>query len=297
MTGPRVATYSCVRNWPFCAAGLCRTRHRQAAHTRRSRAAGGSTRGCWAHLAQPERSIRCQPPAMPAAQRNCRAPAGAPPAASRLTALGATAVHPQRRQGAPRRAASAPSGWRARITTLRHRRSPPAGRRGGKTARAEAELARPVATAARAASMPQGPGQLDCAGTATVTDLTAAAFSEASEPTRPVAGGISGLCQRNGARHSTPGPNTCAASQMATTAVLSCCTRDPVVRIRLLTFGAKGTRTPGLLHAITRQHVHPCLSLQVTVLERLPRSASIRTGCGTFLLYRSPRPAELPTSA
>jgi hypothetical protein len=49
--------------------------------------------------------------------------------------------------------------------------------------------------------------------------------------------------------------------------------------------GATGIRTPDLLHAITRQHVHPCVSLQVTVLPRLRKSARVRSSCGTFLLY------------
>jgi len=49
-----------------------------------------------------------------------------------------------------------------------------------------------------------------------------------------------------------------------------------------------GIRTPDLLHAISRQAIHPCLSLQVTVPERACQSAEIRTGCCTFPLYESP---------
>jgi hypothetical protein len=49
--------------------------------------------------------------------------------------------------------------------------------------------------------------------------------------------------------------------------------------------GAMEIRTPDLLHAISRQHVHHCASAQVTVPARARQSACIRTGCGTFLLY------------
>ena len=48
--------------------------------------------------------------------------------------------------------------------------------------------------------------------------------------------------------------------------------------------GAKGTRTPGLLHAISRQHVHRSTSVQVTVPKRAHQSGQVRTGCCTFLL-------------
>ena len=61
--------------------------------------------------------------------------------------------------------------------------------------------------------------------------------------------------------------------------------------------GAKGIRTPDLLHAIHRQHVHPCLSSQVTVPERAHQSGQVRTGCGTFLLYGPACPVRLPMSA
>ena len=57
-----------------------------------------------------------------------------------------------------------------------------------------------------------------------------------------------------------------------------------------LTSGAKGIRTPDLLHAIRRQHVHPRPSPQVTVLPRPSRSPASAC-CGTFLLYRC-RPAD-----
>jgi hypothetical protein len=95
-------------------------------------------------------------------------------------------------------------------------------------------------------------------------------------------------------RQMEPDPNTCAADDPVATAVLSCCTRCPYFRILSLTCGAKGTRTPGLLHAIHRQHVHQRLPPQVTVPERAGQSGQIRTGCCTFPLYRPARPARLP---
>jgi hypothetical protein len=86
-------------------------------------------------------------------------------------------------------------------------------------------------------------------------------------------------------RLATPqAPNWCAAPHATAVAVLCCCTRGSGFRFIPLTCGAKGTRTPGLLHAISRQHVHPCLSPQVTVPERTSGSASVRGGCCTFLL-------------
>ena len=52
--------------------------------------------------------------------------------------------------------------------------------------------------------------------------------------------------------------------------------------------GAKGIRTPDLLHAINRQHIHRSPPPQVTVPERTRRSAGIQAGCGTSVLYESP---------
>ena len=84
-------------------------------------------------------------------------------------------------------------------------------------------------------------------------------------------------------------------------ALLRCCTR-PVncgLRISDLLFdlgGAKGIRTPDLLHAISRQHVHRRPSMQVTVPGRAHESSGIWAGCGTFLLYRA-EPAPLLTPA
>ena len=51
------------------------------------------------------------------------------------------------------------------------------------------------------------------------------------------------------------------------------------------TGGAMGIRTPDLFHAISRQPVHRSPSPQVSVPERPPWSAPIRTCCGTWLLY------------
>jgi hypothetical protein len=59
----------------------------------------------------------------------------------------------------------------------------------------------------------------------------------------------------------------------------------------LLSWGeAMGIRTPDLLHAIQRQHVHGSASVQVTVSGRLHQSPGIQAGCCTFVLYRP----ELP---
>ena len=46
-----------------------------------------------------------------------------------------------------------------------------------------------------------------------------------------------------------------------------------------------GIRTPDLLHAISRQHVHGRTSAQVTVLTRAPECGLVRPGCGTSALY------------
>jgi hypothetical protein len=65
-----------------------------------------------------------------------------------------------------------------------------------------------------------------------------------------------------------------------------------VIRISLLTSGAKRARTADLLHAIWRQHVHPRPSVQVTVLTRPRKSARVRVSCCTSVLYRfNPRRA------
>jgi hypothetical protein len=80
-------------------------------------------------------------------------------------------------------------------------------------------------------------------------------------------------------------PNWCAAPHATAVAVLCCCTRGPGFRIMSLTCGAKGTRTPGLLHAISRQHVHRSTSVEVTVSGRALPSSGIQAGCCTFVLY------------
>ena len=48
-------------------------------------------------------------------------------------------------------------------------------------------------------------------------------------------------------------------------------------------------RTADLVHAIWRQHVHPRVSLQVTVLPRSRKSAGVRVSCCTFVLYGESR--------
>jgi len=61
--------------------------------------------------------------------------------------------------------------------------------------------------------------------------------------------------------------------------------------------GATGIRTPDLLHAISRQHVHRRTSAQVTVPGSTRPSRQVHTGCGTFPLYRPACLARLPMSA
>ncbi len=94
-------------------------------------------------------------------------------------------------------------------------------------------------------------------------------------------------CQQQQAGAMARSEHVCG-SLTAPTAVLCCCTLDSNIRIMLLTCGAKGTRTPDPLLANNRQHVHPRPSPQVSVPERPSESASVRTGCGTFLLYSAP---------
>src|SRR5690242_13680194 len=65
-----------------------------------------------------------------------------------------------------------------------------------------------------------------------------------------------------------------------------------IVRISLLTCGAKGIRTPDLLHAISRQRVHPSTYVQVTVLGHTRKSACVLAGCCTFVLC-APRGAGM----
>jgi hypothetical protein len=67
----------------------------------------------------------------------------------------------------------------------------------------------------------------------------------------------------------------------------------PLVRISLLTCGVKGTRTPDLLLANNRQHVHPRPSPQVTVPGRAPGSTQIQACCGNFVLYSPLKPTGL----
>jgi hypothetical protein len=87
-------------------------------------------------------------------------------------------------------------------------------------------------------------------------------------------------------------PNTYSASRPVAAAVLSCCTWCPDFRVLSVTCGAKGIRTPDLLHAISRQHVHRSTSAQVTVPGSAHPSRQVRTGCCTFLLYRPACPVS-----
>ena len=48
-----------------------------------------------------------------------------------------------------------------------------------------------------------------------------------------------------------------------------------------------GIRTPDLLHAMQRHHVHSSTYVQVTVPEHPHESTEICACCGTFLLYES----------
>jgi hypothetical protein len=57
--------------------------------------------------------------------------------------------------------------------------------------------------------------------------------------------------------------------------------------------GAKRARTSDLLHAIWRQHVHPRVRVQVTVLPRPRKSARVRVSCCTSVLYRC-HPRRVP---
>jgi hypothetical protein len=56
--------------------------------------------------------------------------------------------------------------------------------------------------------------------------------------------------------------------------------------------GAKEIRTPDLLHAISRQHVHSSAYVQVSVSARPYQSSRVQAGCGTFLLYSPGCPQE-----
>ena len=113
-------------------------------------------------------------------------------------------------------------------------------------------------------------------------------------------GGFSRSCQQLRPAPE-PDPDRRSGTSRCCAAVFCCCTR-PVncgLRISDLLFdlgGAKGIRTPDLLHAISRQHVHRRPSMQVTVPGRAHESSGIWAGCGTFLLYRA-EPAPLLTPA
>jgi hypothetical protein len=61
-----------------------------------------------------------------------------------------------------------------------------------------------------------------------------------------------------------------------------------------LTCGAMGIRTPDLLHAICRQHVHSSTYAQASVSGRAYQSPRIHAGGGTFLLYSPGCPGRSP---
>jgi len=113
-------------------------------------------------------------------------------------------------------------------------------------------------------------------------------------------GGFSRSCQQLRPAPE-PDPDRRSGTSRCCAAVFCCCTRPENCGLRISDLlsdlgGAKGIRTPDLLHAISRQYVHRSTSVQVTVPERAYQSSQIRNGC-TFPLYRSARPTRLPMSA
>jgi hypothetical protein len=220
------------------------------------------------------------------ARRSCRGQAGAPPAA--WHALGAAAAHPQRRQVAPRRAVSAPChrAGAPGAPMLRHGRSPPADRTAARRKqswpdplrrRQESPAKRHHATAPVQGSERWERNVLPGQGILGPSWHTPSA-SHASNPA---------LCRD---QITADGQALRAAALLYLAAVKARERWAQDFEFTCLTWGgAKGIRTPGLLHAISRQHVHRSPSVQVTVPRRTLASAQIRTGCCTFPLYRSPR--------
>jgi hypothetical protein len=82
-----------------------------------------------------------------------------------------------------------------------------------------------------------------------------------------------------------PDPNTRTAASRPALLYFRAVSAVRSIRISLLTSGAKRARTADLLHAIWRQHVHPRLSVQATVLPRPRESARVRVSCCTSALY------------
>jgi hypothetical protein len=211
------------------------------------------------------------------ARRRCLDRAGAPPAA--WHALGAAAAHPQRRQVARRRAVSAPATVLARPARLcrpRKRSWPDPLRR-----RQESPAKRHHATAPVQGSKRWERNVLPGQGTRGPSWHTPSA-SHASN---------SALCR----------DQITADRQAHRAAALLYKARERWAQdfefIYLTWGGATGIRTPDLLHAISRQHVHRSTSAQVTVPGSARPSRQVRTGCCTFLLYRPARPVRLPMSA
>jgi hypothetical protein len=87
-------------------------------------------------------------------------------------------------------------------------------------------------------------------------------------------------------RADLPDPNTHTAAHGPPLLYFSAVLAVRSVRIMLLTSGAKEIRTPDLLHAIWRQHVHPRPSPQVTVLPRPCAATRVPVCCCTSVLYR-----------
>jgi hypothetical protein len=71
---------------------------------------------------------------------------------------------------------------------------------------------------------------------------------------------------------------------------------DPGLRISnfVSELWSYGDLNPGLLHAISRQHVHSSTYVQASVSGRPYQSPRIHAGCGTFLLYSPRLPRQEP---
>jgi hypothetical protein len=103
------------------------------------------------------------------------------------------------------------------------------------------------------------------------------------------------------ARRPEPDTGCRTGTSCGCAAVFCCCTRPMNCGLRISIYrpdlgGAKGIRTPDLLHAISRQHIRLRPSTQVTVPGRVHESSGIQAGCGIFLLYRA-EPVPLRTPA
>ncbi len=255
------------------------------APSRRSVATGDSACGRrWAPLARWRVPPVASGQPCRSARRSCRGQAGAPPAA--WHALGAAAARPQRRQVAPRRAVSAPchraGAPGAPCCATGARRS-----RAGLT-RCDGGKSHPP----KGTTQPhQCKGQRSGKGTFFLVRAFWVRLGIRLQQVMPAIPPCAGTRSQPADRHIVP---------------LRCCilllykARERWAQdfefIYLNWGGAKGIRTPDLLHAISRQHVHRGTSVQVTVPGSTRPSRQVRTGCGTFLLYRPACPARLPMS-